>query len=139
MGTIKDLLAYQKGFTLAMDIFIITKKFPAEERYSLTDQIRRCSRSVCANLAEAYRKRKYPNHFVSKLSDADTENGETQTWLEFALACGYISNVEFEKLNGQAEEVAKLLVYMMNNPERFLVKTQLKTQISPTHTPNSPP
>lgn len=135
MGTIKDLLAYQKGFTLAMDIFIITKKFPAEERYSLTDQIRRCSRSVCANLAEAYRKRKYPNHFVSKLSDADTENGETQTWLEFALACGYISNVEFEKLNGQAEEVAKLLVYMMNNPERFFVKTQ----ISPTHTPNSPP
>ncbi|MCX2431780.1 MULTISPECIES: four helix bundle protein [unclassified Pedobacter] len=122
MGTIKDLLAYQKGFILAMDIFIITKKFPADERYSLTDQIRRCSRSVCANLAEAYRKRRYPNHFVSKLSDADTENGETQTWLEFALACDYISNVEFEKLNSQAEEVAKLLVYMMNNPERFLIK-----------------
>jgi len=125
MGTIKDLLAYQKGFKLAMDIFIITQKFPPEERYSLTDQIRRCSRSVCANLAEAYRKRRYPNHFVSKLSDADTENGETQTWLEFALACGYIENVEFEKLNTQAEEVAKLLVYMMNNPERFLVKSQL--------------
>jgi len=125
MGTIKDLLAYQKGFKLAMDIFITTKKFPPEERYSLTDQIRRCSRSVCANLAEAYRKRRYPNHFVSKLSDADTENGETQTWLEFALACGYIENVEFEKLNNQAEEVAKLLVYMMNNPERFLVKSQL--------------
>lgn len=122
MGTIKELLAYQKGFVLAMDIFIITKKFPADERYSLTDQIRRCSRSVCANLAEAYRKRRYLNHFVSKLSDADTENGETQTWLEFALACDYISNVEFEKLNSQAEEVAKLLVYMMNNPERFLIK-----------------
>lgn len=122
MGTIKDLLAYQKGFILAMDIFIITKKFPADERYSLTDQIRRCSRSVCANLAEAYRKGRYPNHFVSKLSDADTENGETQTWLEFALACNYISNVKFEKLNSQAEEVAKLLVYMMNNPERFLIK-----------------
>lgn len=122
MGTIKDLLAYQKGFILAMDIFIITKKFPADERYSLIDQIRRCSRSVCANLAEAYRKRRYPNHFVSKLSDADTENGETQTWLEFALACNYISNVKFEKLNSQAQEVAKLLVYMMNNPERFLIK-----------------
>jgi len=122
MGTIKDLLAYQKGFILAMDIFIITKKFPADERYSLIDQIRRCSSSVCANLAEAYRKRRYPNHFVSKLSDADTENGETQTWLEFALACNYISNVKFEKLNSQAEEVAKLLVYMMNNPERFLIK-----------------
>ena len=122
MGTLKDLLAYQKGFDLAMQIFYLTKKFPADERYSLTDQIRRCSRSVCANLAEAYRKRRYPNHFVSKLSDADTENGETQTWLEFALACDYISNVEFEKLNSQAEEVAKLLVYMMNNPERFLIK-----------------
>ncbi|MFW0714842.1 four helix bundle protein [Pedobacter sp. N23S346] len=122
MGTIKDLLAYQKGFSLAMNIFVLSKKFPSDERYSLTDQIRRCSRSVCANLAEAYRKRRYPNHFISKLSDADTENGETQTWLEFAFACGYISNDEFEKLNNQAEEVAKLLVYMMNNPERFLVK-----------------
>lgn len=123
MGTIKDLLAYQKGFKLAMEIFHISKKFPAEEKYSLTDQIRRSSRSVCANIAEAYRKRKYPNHFVSKLSDADTENGETQTWLEFALACSYISDHEFEILNNQAEEVAKLLVYMMNNPEKFFVKS----------------
>lgn len=122
MGTIKDLLAYQKGFKLSMEIFQISKGFPPEEKYSLTDQIRRCSRSVCANLAEAYRKRKYPNHFVSKLSDADTENGETQTWLEFALACNYISIDEFNILNNQAEEVAKLLVYMMNNPEKFLVK-----------------
>jgi four helix bundle protein len=122
MGTIKDLLAYQKGFKLSMEIFHISKRFPSEEKYSLTDQIRRCSRSVCANLAEAYRKRKYPNHFVSKLSDADTENGETQTWLEFALACNYISDDEFNTLNNQAEEVAKLLVYMMNNPEKFLIK-----------------
>lgn len=121
MGTIKDLLAYQKGFKLSMEIFQISKRFPSEEKYSLTDQIRRCSRSVCANLAEAYRKRKYPNHFVSKLSDADTENGETQTWLEFALACNYISIDEFDILNNQAEEVAKLLVYMMNNPEKFLI------------------
>ncbi|MDQ0969112.1 four helix bundle protein [Flavobacterium sp. W4I14] len=122
MGTIKDLLAYQKGFKLSMEIFHISKRFPSEEKYSLTDQVRRCSRSVCANLAEAYRKRKYPNHFVSKLSDADTENGETQTWLEFALACSYISEDEFNTLNDQAEEVAKLLVYMMNNPEKFLIK-----------------
>jgi len=122
MGTIKDLLAYQKGFKLSMEIFHISKRFPSEEKYSLTDQIRRCSRSVCANLAEAYRKRKYPNHFVSKLSDADTENGETQTWLEFALACSYISEDEFNMLNNQAEEVAKLLVYLMNNPEKFLIK-----------------
>jgi len=122
MGTIKDLMAYQKGFKLSMEIFHISKRFPSEEKYSLTDQIRRCSRSVCANLAEAYRKRKYPNHFVSKLSDADTENGETQTWLEFALACNYISIDEFNILNNQAEEVAKLLVYMMSNPEKFLIK-----------------
>ncbi|WP_231625478.1 four helix bundle protein [Pedobacter sp. R20-19] len=84
--------------------------------------MRRSSRSVCVNLAEAYRKRKYSNHFVSKLSDSDTENGETQTWLEFALACNYISNEEFNKLNNQTEEVARLLVYMMNNPEKFLIK-----------------
>lgn len=122
MGTIKDLLAYQKGFKLSMEIFHISKRFPSEEKYSLTDQIRRCSRSTCANLAEAYRKRKYPNHFVSKLSDADTENGETQTWLEFAAACNYISDDEFIMLNNQAEEVARLLVYMMNNPEKFLIK-----------------
>lgn len=122
MGTIKDLLAYQKGFELAMDIFRISKTFPLEEKYSLTDQIRRSSRSVCANLAEAYRKRRYPNHFVSKLSDSDTENGETQTWLDFALACEYISLEEHKKLYDRAEEVAKLLVFMMNNPVKFLIK-----------------
>ncbi|RZL33458.1 MAG: four helix bundle protein [Pedobacter sp.] len=75
MGTIKDLLAYQKGFGLAMEIFKISKRFPSEEKYSLTDQMRRSSRSVCANMAEAYRKRRYPNHFISKLSDSDMENG----------------------------------------------------------------
>jgi four helix bundle protein len=122
MGTIKDLLAYQKSFGLAMEIFKISKRFPAEEKYSLTDQIRRSSRSVCANMAEAYRKRRYPNHFISKLSDSDMENGETQTWLDFALACEYISIDEHKKLNDCAEEVAKLLVYMMNNSEKFLVK-----------------
>lgn len=122
MGTIEDLLAYKKGFDLAMEIFEISKRFPKDEKYSLTDQIRRSSRSVCANLAEAYRKRRYPNHFVSKLSDSDTENGETQTWLDFALACDYISIVEHENLYQQAEQVAKLLVYMMNNPDKFLVK-----------------
>jgi four helix bundle protein len=123
MGTLTDLLAYQKGFNLAMEIFHISKRFPAEERYSLTDQIRRCSRSVCANLAEAYRKRKYPNHFVSKLSDSDTENGETQTWLAFALACEYITKKEFDLLNNQAEEIARLLVYMMKNSEKFITKS----------------
>ncbi len=124
MGTLKDLLVYQKAFNLAMEIFHMSKKFPSEETYSLTSQIRRSSRSVCANLAEAYRKRRYINHFVSKLSDSDTENGETQTWLEFALACEYIAPEVFEQLNSQAEEVARLLVFMMNEPEKYLIKSQ---------------
>ncbi|SFZ89217.1 four helix bundle protein [Flaviramulus basaltis] len=89
----KELLAYKKSFDLAMLIFEISKTFPKEETYSLTDQIRRSSRSVCANISEAYRKRKYPKHFISKLTDADGENLETNTWLDFALGCKYITNV----------------------------------------------
>jgi len=116
------LLAYKKAFELAMEIFHLSKKFPKEEQYSLTDQIRRSTRSVNTNLAEAYRKRRYPNHFVSKVSDADMENGETQVWLEFALACEYISTDQYDKLDEKSEEVAKLLVYMMSNPEKFLNK-----------------
>jgi len=88
---VQDLLAYQRSFDLAMKIFELSKEFPKEEKYSLTDQIRRSSRSVTANLSEAYRKRRYPKHFVSKLTDSDAENGETQTWLEFAYACEYIT------------------------------------------------
>jgi four helix bundle protein len=120
MGTIGDLLAYQKAFALAMEIFELSKSFPKEETYSMTDQIRRSSRSVNANLAEAYRKRRYPNHFISKISDADTENGETQTWLQFALACKYISQEKHNQLFSQCEEIARLLVFMMNNPEKFI-------------------
>lgn len=91
----KKLLVYQKSFDLAMDIFEISKSFPKEETYSLTDQVRRSSRSVTANISEAYRKRLYPKHFVSKLTDADSENSETYTWLEFALACKYIDDPFF--------------------------------------------
>ena len=116
---VQDLIAYQKGFKLAMDIYEISKSFPKEETYSLTDQIRRSSRSVCANLSEAYRKRRYPKHFISKLTDCDAENGETQTWLEFAIACKYISLEQFESLNEASLEVAKLLNYMILNPEKF--------------------
>ncbi len=86
----KKLLAYQKGFDLVMSIFEISKSFPKEETYSLTDQIRRSSRSVNDNIAEAYRKRKYPRHFISKFTDSDGENSETSTWLDFALECQYI-------------------------------------------------
>lgn len=107
------------AFELAMKIFETSKKFPKEERYSLTDQIRRSSRSVCSNIAEAYRKRSYPNHFKSKLSDSDAENSETQSWLQFANACNYIEESEFSELVRKSEEVGKLLNYMINNPGKY--------------------
>ncbi|MGA9324463.1 MAG: four helix bundle protein [Salegentibacter sp.] len=87
----RSLRAYEVGFELAMEIFEVSKNFSTEEKYSLTDQIRRSSRSVCSNIAEAYRKRKYPNHFMSKLTDSDAENAETQTWVDFAFACNYLN------------------------------------------------
>ncbi len=115
----RDLKCYQLSFSLAMEIFEISKEFPAIEKYALIDQIRRSSRSVCANFGEAYRKRQYPKHFVSKLSDADSENSETQVWLDFALECRYISKEKWNDLNRKSEEVGKLLNYMMRQPERF--------------------
>ncbi|NJX14740.1 four helix bundle protein [Tamlana crocina] len=120
----KKLLAYQKAFDLAMNIFEISKSFPKEETYSLTDQIRRSSRSVCVNLFEAYRKRIYPKHFVSKLTDADGENSETSTWLDFALACNYISQEEHTKCSEEGKNIGKLINYMINNPGKFGVKTE---------------
>ncbi len=115
----RALKVYQKAFKLAMEIFEITKTFPKEEKYSLTDQIRRSSRSVCANIGEAYRKRRYPKHFISKLSDSDSENTETQVWLDFSLSCKYIDRTKYDDLIIKSEEVGKLLNYMMNNPEKF--------------------
>ncbi|MDO8316522.1 MAG: four helix bundle protein [Flavobacterium sp.] len=116
----QDLLAYKKSFELAMGIYAISKSFPSEEKYSLTDQIRRSSRSVSANIAEATRKRRYEKHFISKLTDSDAENGETQVWLEYANACNYVNNNDFESLTSKSLEVGKLLNYMMNNPDKFL-------------------
>lgn len=115
----QDLLAYKKGFEVAMEVFEATKLFPSEEKYSLTDQIRRSSRSVCANIAEAYRKRIYPNHFISKLTDSDAENSETQTWLEFALACKYIDQETYDNLSAKNTEVGRLINYMILNPTKF--------------------
>lgn len=119
MGSYKDLLVYKKSFALSMEIFVITKKFPKEETYSLTDQIRRSSRSTNICTIEAYRKRVYPNHFVSKLTDADMENSETQGWLEFSLACEYISKEAYDKLNGLSIEIGRLIQYMIDNPGKF--------------------
>ncbi len=116
----RDLLAYQKGFALAMDIFEVSKQFPKEEKYSLIDQIRRSSRSVCSNLGECYRKRRYPAYFISKISDSDMENTETQVWIDFALSCKYIDEATYKDLLDRSEEVGKLLNYMIQNPDKFL-------------------
>lgn len=118
----KELLAYKKAFDLAMEIFEVSKSFPKAETYSLTDQIRRSSRSVCANISEAYRKRRYPKHFISKLTDADGENSETSTWLDFALACGYITKEIHSEFLEEGKEIGKLINYMINNPGKFGVK-----------------
>lgn len=118
----KDLIAYKKAFRQAMSVYRLSKNFPKEEKYSLTDQIRRSSRSVCANLAEAYRKREYPKHFHLKMTDCLGENDETSVWLDVAKECEYISPENYTLHINQNEEVGKLLTYMMNNPGKFGVK-----------------
>ncbi|MGJ8683308.1 MAG: four helix bundle protein [Nonlabens sp.] len=115
----ESLLAYKKAFENAMLIQEVSKSFPKEETYSLTDQIRRSSRSVAANIAEAYRKRRYPRHFISKLTDSDAENSETAVWLNFALACEYIPNQDYKAIYNQTQEIGKLINYMINNPDKF--------------------
>ncbi len=115
----RDTKVYQKSFALAMEIFELTKHFPPEERYSLTDQIRRSARSVCSNLAEAYRKKQYPSHFISKLSDSDMENSETLVWLDFSFACKYPPAEKYHNLKSQNEEVGKMLSHMIRNPEKY--------------------
>ena len=105
---------------LSNEDFEISKRFPKEETYSLTDQIRRSSRSVCANFAEAFRKRRYPAHFLSKLSDSDAENAETDVWLDFAIFCKYINEEEHEDLTNDQNEVGHLIGDIIKNPEKFL-------------------
>lgn len=115
----KDLRVYQLAYQLAMRIFAESKRFPPEERYSLTDQIRRSSRSVASNIAEAYRKRQYPNAFTSKLSDADGECAETLNWIDFGRDCGYWSADLAQSLTAGYEEVGRMLGAMIAHPERF--------------------
>ena len=121
ISTYRDLDVYKMAMDGAMEVFEITKSFPKEERYSLTDQIRRSSRSVCANIAEAWRKRRYKAAFVSKLSDAETEAAETQVWLELALRCKYIDKVTFQKLNRHYDQIIGKLVRMIDNPTPWLI------------------
>ncbi|MBD2580148.1 four helix bundle protein [Oscillatoria sp. FACHB-1406] len=119
--THEDLEVYQRAFEAAMAIFELSKRFPLEERYSLTDQIRRCSRSVCANLAEAWRKRRYKAAFVAKLSDSEAEAAEVQVWLKFAVKCGYLELNTGRELYGTYNHILGSLVKMINQPEQWLL------------------
>ncbi|OCK52003.1 four helix bundle protein [Chryseobacterium sp. CBo1] len=115
----QDLKVYQKSFDAAMEIYELSKTLPKEERYSLTDQIRRSSRSVSANISEAWGKRKYEKSFVAKLTDSEGEARETQTWLQFSLACQYINEEQYIKLNIQYNYIIGMLVNMMNDSEKW--------------------
>jgi four helix bundle protein len=116
----KELIVYQKAYQLAMDVYRLTLRFPAEERYALTSQIRRSSRSVCMNLREAWAKRRYESHFVSKLTDCDGESNETDTSLDFAKDCGFITPEEHGRLVALNTEVRRMLGSMLQNPTAFL-------------------
>jgi len=117
----RDLQVYQRAFAVAMDLFELSKSFPKEETYSLTDQVRRCSRSVCANLAEAWRKRRYQAAFISKLCDSESEAAETQVWIEFAVKCGYLDRARAEPLYRAYDDVLRTLVGMMTHPETWVL------------------
>lgn len=119
MATFRDLIVYKKAFELAMEIFEMTKKIPKEEKYSLIDQIRRSSRSVCANIGEGYRKRRYVVHFISKTTDCDSENTETQVWLDFSWKCDYITETMYLDKRAKSEEVGRLLQDMIINPGKY--------------------
>lgn len=112
-----DLKVYQRAYATAQRIFEISKQFPKCEQYSLTDQVRRCSRSVCGNIAEAWRKRRYPNAFISKLSDSEAEAAETQTWLQFAVDCGYLDRERGAELYREYDAILGMLVTMIMNPD----------------------
>ena len=125
MGNIRsyrELRVYQSAFDLAMEIFELTKNYPVEEKYSMVDQMRRSSRSVCANIAESWRKRRYPAHFVSKLSDSEGEAEETRVWLEFSLRCQYIAEIKFADLDSRYDLVIGQLVKMISEPNKWTIR-----------------
>ncbi len=115
----RDLNVYKSAFMVSMEIYRLSQKFPKEEIYSLTTQIRRSSRSVCANLAEAFRKRRYEKAFISKLSDSEGEAAETQVWLDYSLECGHLSKELYLRLLDEYEKIIGMLVKMMNHPEHW--------------------
>jgi four helix bundle protein len=121
INSAKELAVYRRAYDLAMEIFELSKLFPAEERYALTSQIRRSSRSVCMNLGEAWAKRRYEAHFISKLTDCDGENNETDISLEFARTCGYLNSEQHADLSARNREVGRMLGSMIKNPKPFLL------------------
>src|SRR6478672_5095826 len=121
VNSVKDLAVYKLAYELAMEIFELSKRFPPEEKFGLTTQIRRSSRSVCLNLREAWAKRRYEAHFIAKLTDSDGENSETDTSLDFARDCGYITPAVPERLTALCAEVGKMLGARLNNPAPFLL------------------
>ena len=131
INSAKELKVYQVAYALAMEIFRLSKAWPPNEKYSLTDQVRRSSRGVCANLREAWAKRRYEAHFVSKLTDADGENGETDTWMDFARDCGYLNKAEHASLTADCREVGAMLGGMLGNPTPFLAKPRHRAPRAP--------
>jgi four helix bundle protein len=127
-----ELEVYKKGFAAAMEIFRFSKDFPKEERYSLTDQVRRSSRSVCANITEAWRKRRYPAAFVAKLSDAEGEAAETQTWIQFAVECEYLDREKAKALYAEYDAILGMIVRMISDPSSWTIPPK-KTPLSPPH------
>jgi four helix bundle protein len=123
INSFKDLIVYQKAYEFSMRIFEVSKNFPKEEKYSLTDQIRRSSRSVSANISEAWAKKIYMKSFVSKLSDSLGEEYETEVWLDYSFDCNYLSQVEHNDLKSGYDEIRKMLISMMNEPEKFCKPT----------------
>lgn len=124
MGVIRhfrELQVYRDAMEAAMNLFELSKSFPCEEKYSLTDQMRRSSRSVCANLAEAWRKRRYPKSFVSKLSDAEAEAAETQVWIEFARKCEYLATTRADDLDGRYENIQGKIINMLTHPDKWTI------------------
>lgn len=122
INSAKELTVYSKAYELAMQVFELSGRFPSEEKYALTSQIRRSSRSVCLNLREAWAKRRYEAHFISKLTDCDGENNETDSSLDFAKDCRYITEIQHKSLSELNREVGRMLGAMINNPDPFLMK-----------------
>jgi four helix bundle protein len=118
----RELDVYQLAMKTSMMLFELSKSFPLEKRYSLTDQVRRSSRSVCANIAEAWRKRRYPNSFISKLSDAEAEAAETQVWIEFSVKSGYLDANDADKLDKQYESIQGKIIQMLSHPDQWCIR-----------------